>query len=168
MLILVYKIHCVHVVLSVFESIRRWVQDGITRLLNQPEQELPLILEIMGLTCGLQTPDRGTKYSCRHISLDPSSLVRLSFLFNFLLLFRFCFCSNVNVLVILNMLNLTCRLIGIGLGMKLSPMIYLSCLIMCLAKRSRRSITLAIPWYFITYSLLHPFILEFNYNILIA
>ncbi|KHN24325.1 Triacylglycerol lipase 2 [Glycine soja] len=28
----------------------------------------------MGLTCGLQTPDRGTKYSCRHISLDPSSL----------------------------------------------------------------------------------------------
>ncbi|KAL5154165.1 Triacylglycerol lipase 2 [Glycine soja] len=48
--------------------------DGITRLLNQPEQELPLILEIMGLTCGLQTPDRGTKYSCRHISLEPSSL----------------------------------------------------------------------------------------------
>ncbi|KAG4915419.1 hypothetical protein JHK87_052976 [Glycine soja] len=50
------------------------LKDGITRLLNQLEQELPLILEIMGLTCGLQTPDRGTKYSCRHISLDPSSL----------------------------------------------------------------------------------------------
>ncbi|XP_047172447.1 triacylglycerol lipase 2 isoform X2 [Vigna umbellata] len=46
--------------------------DGVTWLLNSPEQDLPLILADNGFDVWIAN-SRGTRFSRRHISLDPSS-----------------------------------------------------------------------------------------------
>nr|AGV54324.1 triacylglycerol lipase 2-like protein [Phaseolus vulgaris] len=46
--------------------------DGMTWLLNPPEQDLPLILADNGFDVWIAN-SRGTRFSRRHISLDPSS-----------------------------------------------------------------------------------------------
>lgn len=50
------------------------MQDGVTWLLNSPEQDLPLILADNGFDVWIAN-SRGTRFSRRHISLDPSSPV---------------------------------------------------------------------------------------------
>jgi len=53
-------------------------QDGMTWLLNPPEQNLPLILAENGFDVWIANA-RGTRYSRKHISLDPSKPVCHSF-----------------------------------------------------------------------------------------
>ncbi|KAL9331226.1 hypothetical protein ACSQ67_000836 [Phaseolus vulgaris] len=52
--------------------------DGMTWLLNPPEQDLPLILADNGFDVWIAN-SRGTRFSRRHISLDPSSPVTTLF-----------------------------------------------------------------------------------------
>jgi len=49
-------------------------QDGASWFLNSPEQNLPMILADNGFDVWV-TNTRGTKYSRKHTSLDPSNKV---------------------------------------------------------------------------------------------
>lgn len=51
-----------------------WVQDGVTWLLNSPDRNLPLILADNGFDVWIANT-RGTRFSRRHTSMDPSDPV---------------------------------------------------------------------------------------------
>jgi len=53
----------------------RLVQDGMSWLLASPEESLPFILADRGFDVWIAN-NRGTRWSRRHVSLDPSSRVR--------------------------------------------------------------------------------------------
>lgn len=52
------------------------VQDGMSWLLASPEESLPFILADRGFDVWIAN-NRGTRWSRRHVSLDPSSRVRI-------------------------------------------------------------------------------------------
>lgn len=54
-----------------------YVQDGMTWLLNPPDQTLPLILADQGFDVWIANT-RGTRFSRKHVILDPSQPVSLS------------------------------------------------------------------------------------------
>jgi len=53
------------------------VQDGATWFLNSPKQNLPMILADNGFDVWIPNT-RGTKFSRKHTSLDPSNKVSFS------------------------------------------------------------------------------------------
>jgi hypothetical protein len=57
--------------------LRGWLlcQDGMSWLLASPEESLPFILADRGFDVWIAN-NRGTRWSRRHVSLDPSSRVR--------------------------------------------------------------------------------------------
>ena len=54
-----------------------FVQDGATWFLNSPKQNLPMILADNGFDVWIPNT-RGTKFSRKHTSLDPSNKVCFS------------------------------------------------------------------------------------------
>jgi len=70
----------VHVIV-LSEHNTTWVQDGMTWLMNPPEQDLPLILADRGFDVWIANT-RGTRHSRRHVSLDPSNPVCFYGFFN--------------------------------------------------------------------------------------
>ena len=56
-----------------------FVQDGATWFLNSPKQNLPMILADNDFDVWIPNT-RGTKFSRKHISLDPSNKVCFLFL----------------------------------------------------------------------------------------
>lgn len=114
------------------------VQDGMTWLLNPPEQNLPLILADNGFDVWIANA-RGTRFSRQHTSLDAtqpvlSSLLSCSLLFWFVYHFDFlCKLSHD-------------RSTGIGHGMNWWPMICQPFSIIYTTKQGKKLITLGIHW----------------------
>lgn len=113
------------------------MQDGVTWLLNQPEQNLPTILADQGFDVWISNT-RGTRFSNRHLSLQVNQKVSYSLSLSL----NACMHAYIHLFFHSSLLssNNARRDIGIGHGMNWRNSIFQQSLIMCTTKQDRRYI----------------------------